>query len=134
MRMGHISEKQNAKDNKKTKQKKHTHTHKKKKQPLNAPRLYSDLFKTFKRKSLTALIQEEPLFLCLQCTITCTQEGQAMMSQATMKWGTYMVKPTWNAVLSYLSTHTVYQYKIQFFSLSSFWGDMTILENGYRKT
>ena len=32
---------------------------------------------------------------------------------------------------TYLSTHTVYQYKIQFFSL--FWGHMAILENGYRK-
>ena len=34
---------------------------------------------------------------------------------------------------SYLSTHTVYQYKIQFFS-HYFWGDMAILGNGYRKT
>ena len=33
---------------------------------------------------------------------------------------------------TYLSTHTVYQYKIHFFSL--FGGDMAILENGYRKT
>ena len=32
---------------------------------------------------------------------------------------------------AYLSTHTVYQYKIVF---SLFGGDMAILENGYRKT
>ena len=32
---------------------------------------------------------------------------------------------------AYLSTHTVYWYKIQYFH---YFGDMTILENGYRKT
>ena len=34
---------------------------------------------------------------------------------------------------SYLSTHTVYQYKI-YFKKSLFGGDMAILGNGYRKT
>ena len=41
------------------------------------------------------------------------------------------VNSTTLSINTYLSTHTVYQYKIVF---SLFWGDMAILENGYRKT
>ena len=46
----------------------------------------------------------------------------------------YKILPAFICLIPYLSTHTVYRYKIQLFCLFLFWGDMAILENGYRKT
>ena len=126
MRMGHISEKQNAKDNKKTKQKKHTHTQKKKKNLW----MLQDCIPTYSKlskESLWQLSSRRNLYFCV-CSVPSHVCKKVKQWWARQQWNGVH---TWSSPLGMQYSHTCQP--IQFTSIKYSFFSLIIL-GGYDHT